>query len=97
MSKENLLKYLCLPSSHLSRLDLVEAALKKHRQKTRDVITSSEDYAGSIRSVERTHVGTSALYNIDPAILQTFADALTPNKTNEIKQLRQQLQVRSIY
>lgn len=92
MSKENLLKYLCLSSSHLSRLDLVEAALKKHRQATRDVITSSEDYAGSIRSVERTHVGASALYNIDPAILQTFADALTPNKTNEIKQLRLQLQ-----
>ena len=52
------------------------------------------DVGDTARSVERGNMtSTSALYNIDPTILQTFADALTPDKTMEIKKLRKKLKV----
>jgi len=56
------------------------------------VPTKSSDDGDSSRLVERGHLtSTSAFYNIDPTILQTFADALTPDKTMEIKKLRKKL------
>jgi len=56
------------------------------------VPTKVNDVGDTARSVDRGNMtSTSALYNIDPTILQTFADALTPDKTMEIKKLRKKL------